>query len=97
MLIDNDLILKLEHLARLQLSDAEREELKGDLNKILGMVEKLQEVDTEGVEPLVYITPNASNLRSDNIENQVPRSDALANAPDKNEKYFKVPKVIDLK
>ncbi len=96
MTIDNQLILKLEHLARLQLSDSEREQLKGDLNNILTMVEKLQEVDTENVEPLVYITEHDNILRTDEVKNQVSRAAALANAPNSNEQYFKVPKVIDL-
>jgi len=96
MAIDNKLILKLEHLARLQLSETEREQLNGDLNNILAMVEKLQEVDTENVAPLVYITEHDNVLRTDEVNNQVSRKAALANAPDSNEEYFKVPKVIDI-
>lgn len=97
MIIDNELILKLEHLARLQLSEAERGALKGDLNKILTMVERLKEVDTDNVEPLVYLNEQSNSLRTDEVANQVDRKDALKNAPDSNEPYFKVPKVIDLK
>lgn len=96
MKIDKQLILKLEHLARLELSEAERTQLTGDLNNILDMVEQLKEVNTDGVDPLIYITEHSNVLREDIVKNQVNRIDALKNAPDKNDAYFKVPKVIDL-
>lgn len=96
MQIDRNLILKLENLTRLELSEAEREKLTGSLNDILKMVDKLQEVNTEGVQPLVYINEEAQILRDDMVKNQLSRKEALANAPDHNGVYFKVPKVIDL-
>ena len=65
MQIDKELILKLETLARLELSEAERDKLQGSLNDILKMVEKLDELDTAGVEPLVYINEDAHVLRDD--------------------------------
>ncbi len=96
MQIDKDLILKLEKLARLQLSTAERVKIQEDLNKILGMVEKLQELDLSKVAPLVYISEEVNVLREDEVKNQVNREAALANAPERNEQYFKIAKVIDL-
>jgi aspartyl-tRNA(Asn)/glutamyl-tRNA(Gln) amidotransferase subunit C len=96
MTIDRSLILKLENLTRLELSEAEREKLTGSLNDILTMVDKLKEVNTEGVAPLVYINDESQVLREDIVKNQLPRKDALSNAPDHNGTYFKVPKVIDL-
>ena len=94
MQVDRLLILKLEELARLELSEAERKQLTGDLNKILAMVEKLDELDTSNVEPLVYITEEVNVLREDQIKQQVSQKAALSNAPEKDERYFKVPKVI---
>ncbi len=94
MQVDRSLILKLETLARLELSEAERSQLTGDLNKILAMVEKLEQLDTSNVEPLVYINDVENTLRKDEIKHQVSQEAALANAPDKDERYFKVPKVM---
>ncbi len=96
MKIDKQLISRLEHLARLKLSEAQKEALMGDMNNILEMVEKLQELDTENVAPLIYINETENVWRKDEVKNQVEREKALANAPDKNDAFFKVPKVIDL-
>ena len=96
MKIDKKLISRLEHLARLELSDEENERLIGDLNEILQMVEKLQELDTENVDPLIYINEAVNVWREDQVKNQVPRQEALKNAPDQDGTYFKVAKVIDL-
>ncbi len=96
MQIDETLILKLENLARLKLSATERAQIQKDLGNILQMVEKLQELDLSEVEPLIYISEEANVLRPDVVKHQVSRADALKNAPDKNEAYFKVPKVINL-
>jgi len=94
MKIDQSLISKLEHLARLELSETEKEGIRNDLNNILQMVEKMNELNTDDVEPLVYINEQQNVWREDKVENQVNREDALRNAPDKNEAFFKVPKVI---
>ena len=94
MTVDRNLILKLENLAKLELSDQERESLTADLNNILSMVEKLKEVDTTGVEPLVYINEETNKLRDDKVNNQVSQSQALKNSPDHDGTYFKVPKVL---
>ena len=94
MQIDRDLILKLENLAKLELSDSERERLGADLTNILSMVEKLKELDTTQVEPLVYISEAENMLRVDKITGQVTNEQALSNAPEKQVPYFKVPKVI---
>ncbi|MCB0580653.1 MAG: Asp-tRNA(Asn)/Glu-tRNA(Gln) amidotransferase subunit GatC [Phaeodactylibacter sp.] len=96
MKIDKQLILKLENLARLELSDQEAEQLMGDLNNILEMVEKLRELDTSETEPLVYINEDVNVLREDAVEGQVSRDAALRNAPDHDGAHFRVPKVIDL-
>jgi len=94
MTIDNQLISRLEHLARLELSPEERARIQNDLNEILKMVEKLNELDTEEVEPLVYVSEAENIQREDEIKHQVGRDEALKNAPDQDGTYFKVPKVI---
>lgn len=94
MQIDRNLILKLENLAKLELSELERERLGVDLTNILSMVEKLKELDTTQVEPLVYISEAENMLREDEIAGQVTNDQALSNAPEKQAPYFKVPKVI---
>jgi aspartyl-tRNA(Asn)/glutamyl-tRNA(Gln) amidotransferase subunit C len=94
MQIDNTLILKLEQLARLELSDRERHALQGSLNAILKMVEQLNTLDTTGVEPLIYVSETENHWREDVVRYQVAKKAALSNAPNANEDYFKVPKVI---
>ncbi|MBK8563874.1 MAG: Asp-tRNA(Asn)/Glu-tRNA(Gln) amidotransferase subunit GatC [Saprospiraceae bacterium] len=94
MQIDRDLILKLENLAKLQLNDAERERLASDMGNILDMVEKLKELDTTNVEPLVYISEVENQLRADEVKLQVSNEEALSNAPESSKPFFKVPKII---
>ena len=94
MKIDKELILKLEHLARLQLSEEERKSMIGDLNNILKMVEKLNEVDTDGVEPMIHMSEAVNGFREDEIKNQLTKEDALKNAPQTDGEFFQVPKVI---
>lgn len=92
--MDKALILKLEDLARLELSEAERERLGADLDKILRMVEKLQEVDVSGVEPLAYLSTAENPLREDVVAGQVDSRAALSVAPASDGVYFLVPKVL---
>jgi len=94
MQVDDALIDKLSKLAMLQFNDEEREEIKSDLEKMIGFVDKLKELDTTGVEPLLHMSNNADILREDIPGNMVNRDDALQNAPVHDQQYFKVPKVI---
>ncbi|HOY21216.1 MAG TPA: Asp-tRNA(Asn)/Glu-tRNA(Gln) amidotransferase subunit GatC [Haliscomenobacter sp.] len=96
MTITGTLISRLEHLARLELSEEERKSLQEDLNNILVMVEKLQALDTNDVEPLVYLNEDVNVWREDQVQHQVKREDALHNAPQQDGTFFMVPKVIDL-
>jgi aspartyl-tRNA(Asn)/glutamyl-tRNA(Gln) amidotransferase subunit C len=95
MQIDTTLISRLEKLARLQLSEPEREKLTGDLQRILDMVDTLQALDTQGIEPLVYLNGDTHLLREDEVGHQLDRADALANAPKHDDQFFRVPKVIE--
>lgn len=94
MQVDDALIDKLSRLAMLQFNDEEREEIKSDLEKMIGFVDKLKELDTTGVEPLLHMSSNTDILREDIPGNMVSREDALQNAPLHDNEFFKVPKVI---
>jgi aspartyl-tRNA(Asn)/glutamyl-tRNA(Gln) amidotransferase subunit C len=95
MEVNDALILKLEKLARLQLDTESRTRFGQDLGKMLQMVDKLQSIDTTGVQPLVYMNEEASLPAEDLVAEQLLREVALKNAPQKNEAYFMVPKVIE--
>jgi aspartyl-tRNA(Asn)/glutamyl-tRNA(Gln) amidotransferase subunit C len=95
MNIDQDLIEKLSNLAKLEFNDDQKEKIRTDLEKILAFCEKLQEVDTEGVKPLIYVSEEVNRLREDAVQVDITQDEALKNAPAKDSDYFKVPKVID--
>lgn len=82
-------------LARLQLSDEEVKSLSGDMNKILGYMDQLSEVDTTNVEPLEHVIEMDSRLRKDEAKPTITHDEALKNAPDADSDYFRVPKVIE--
>ena len=94
MEVNDALIDNLSNLARLEFNAAEKEAIKHDLQKMIRFVEKLGELDTSGVEPLLHMSPEINVLREDELRDAVSRSAALANAPATDGTYFKVPKVI---
>ena len=94
MKIDRELILKLEKLSRLELSEEERQKMQVDLGKMLEMVKKLEEVDLDTIKPLTHLTTQNNVTRPDQVEEHIDRQKALDNAPDSMNEYFKVPKVI---
>lgn len=93
--MDDQLISNLEKLARLQLDDEERATLGGDLQKILDMVDRLRQLNTDGVEPLVYLSDGQTTARADEVAGQVTTEAALKNAPSHDDQFFRVPKVIE--
>ncbi|MEJ7625312.1 MAG: Asp-tRNA(Asn)/Glu-tRNA(Gln) amidotransferase subunit GatC [Ferruginibacter sp.] len=95
MKINDALVEKLALLARLRFDDVEKIEIKSDLEKMILFVEKLNELDTTGIDPLLHITENSNVFRKDEISGMCSREDALLNAPVKDQQYFKVPKVIN--
>ena len=95
MEINDALIDKLSDLAKLSFEGEERQKIKQDLEKMIGFVDKLNEVDTAHVEPLVYMTDEYLRLRKDEIGKELPQQEALKNSPVKDSDYFKVPKVLD--
>ena len=95
MEITDKTIDKLADLARLNFEGEHKAEIKQDLERMLNFVDKLNELDTEGVEPLVYMTNEPLVLRKDEIGEELTQAQALKNAPSKDSDYFKVPKVLD--
>ena len=95
MEINDALVEKLALLARLRFEGEEKEAIKSDLEKMISFVDKLNELDTSGVDPLLHITNNVNIFRDDNVEGMCSREEALMNAPLKDDFFFKVPKVIN--
>ena len=85
---------KLAHLSRLELTEEELVAMESDMNKMLHFVEKINELDLEGVEPLAYMSDEVNILREDEVKQDITHEEALKNAPDKDTDYFRVPKVI---
>ncbi len=96
MPIDESVILKLEKLAKLKLEQDEQAILMKDINDILKMVEKLNELDTDGVEPLVYLNLDVSPLDDDEPREMLSQKDALSNAPESKDGFFSVKKFLDV-
>ena len=95
MSVDTATVRHIAKLARIAMNDAEVEALVPELNNILGWVEQLAEVNTDGVEPLTAVIDNRLRLRDDHVTNGNCRDAILANAPDAEHGFFAVPKVIE--
>lgn len=95
MIIDDALISKLEKLSRLELREEEKEKVKEDLNNMLVMFDKLNEVDTENVEPLLYVLDEENDmLRDDEVGEELSNDEALQNAEESKKPFFVVPKFL---
>ena len=95
MKIDKESLKKIAHLARLEIKPEEEESLLSSMDSVLSWMEQLDEINTEGVEPLTHIMDESNIWRQDISENTLSRAEALANAPSKNDTYIMVPKVIE--
>ncbi len=95
MEITDNLIEKLADLSRLNFDGDERTKMKGDLHKMIAFIDTLNTVNTDGVEPLIYMTTEPLELRKDEVGEELSQAEALINAPSKDSDYFKVPKVLD--
>jgi aspartyl-tRNA(Asn)/glutamyl-tRNA(Gln) amidotransferase subunit C len=95
MSVNADQVRHVARLARLALGDDEIDRMVPELNNILGWVEQLGEVDTDGVEPLTAVIENKLRLRDDVVNDGDCRDDILKNAPDAQHGFFAVPKVIE--
>lgn len=95
MKIDKATLEKMAHLARLELDEKEVPKLLEDMSQIISFVEKLNEVNTDGVEPLTTMSHEVNALRKDEVKDQLPKAEVLKNAPDKDKNFFRVPKVLE--
>ncbi len=94
MEVNDAMVEKLARLASLHFDDAEKVAIKNDLERMIGFVEKLKELDTTGVEPLLHMSDNINVLREDEVKGSITRAAGLQNATVHDEVFFKVPKVI---
>ena len=96
MKIDGKTLDRIAELARLDMSDpVARKAILQDMQRVIDFVEKLNEVDTTGVEPLIFMTDEENVLRDDVAKLEITKQEALMNAPVKDSDYFKVPRVVD--
>lgn len=94
MEVTEAMIDKLAHLSRLRFTTGEKEQIRGDLERMIHFVEKLDELDLDQVEPLIFMSDEVNVLREDEVKGSVPREQALRNAPAHTDTFFTVPKVI---
>ena len=95
MSIDKDTAAKVAKLARIKVEDATLPALAEEFNAVLGFIEQLNEVDVDGVEPMVSVTPMRLKRRDDVVSDGSMQDKILSNAPDAREGFFAVPKVVE--
>ncbi len=95
MSVDASTVRRIAHLARIAVKEEEVEHLKGELNAMLAFVEQLSEVNVEGVEPMTSVTPMAPRMREDAVTDGGKPEAVLANAPQSDDGFYLVPKVIE--
>ena len=93
--IDQAQVRKVARLSRLELTDAEVEEFTDQLSAILDYVEKMNELDTDNVQPLAHCLPVSNVFRQDCVKQSLGTERTLANAPQRDGEFFKVPKILD--
>ena len=89
---------EVEHvarLARLELNEREKETMRAQLDSILSYIDKLNELDTSGIEPTSHVLPMTNVFREDDVQSSLAQEDALANAPDRHDLFFRVPKILE--
>ena len=95
MEINEALLDHIANLSKLSFEGSEKEAIRQDLQRMIAFVDKLSELDTTGVEPLIFMSNEVNRLRDDNPEQTVSHEEALRNAPKKDSDYFRIPKVLD--
>lgn len=95
MKIDKETLAKIAHLARLEIDEKDIPKMMEDMSKMVSFVEKLNEVDTEGVEPLTTMSHEINALRDDVVKGQLSKEEVLKNAPKRDDNFFRVPKVLE--
>lgn len=94
MEITDELIDHIAHLSRLSFDGVERANIKKDMENMIEFMDQLSEIDTEGVEPLVFMSNEINVLREDIPMTTLSHEEALLNAPKKDTDYFRIPKVL---
>ncbi|MBK6267432.1 Asp-tRNA(Asn)/Glu-tRNA(Gln) amidotransferase subunit GatC [Marivirga sp. S37H4] len=95
MSINKETLEKIAHLARLEFDEKSEDKMLKDMNNILSFVEKLQELDTENIEPLQSMSFETNQLREGKVGEHLSHDKGLKNAPKKDSDYFRVPKVME--
>ena len=95
MAVDRDTVANIAKLARIRIDEAQVDSLSQELSNILGWIEQLNELDTEGVDPMTSVVAMRPPMRDDRVDDGDCRDDILANAPEATEGYFVVPKVVE--
>ena len=95
MQVDNKLVAHLAHLSRLNVAPEKMDKLVHDMQDLVVFVEKLNELDTTGTDPLMHMGNAVNVLRNDEVAGSISREEALKNAPASDDIFFKVPKVIN--
>ena len=95
MTIDLKTIKHISKLSRISVDDAKADKLAGDLNSIFDFIEKLNELNTDNVEPLTSVAETALKLRADEVKSKNIRDQILKNSPEENEDFFVVPRVVE--
>ena len=95
MTIDLKTIKHISKLSRISVDDAKANKLAGDLNSIFDFIEKLNELNTDNVEPLTSVAETTLKLRTDEVKSKNIRDQILKNSPDENEDFFVVPRVVE--
>ena len=95
MTIDLKTIKHISKLSRISVDDAKANKLAGDLNSIFDFIEKLNELNTDKVEPLTSVAETTLKLRADEVKSKNIRDQILKNSPEENEDFFVVPRVVE--
>ncbi len=95
MKITREEVEHVARLARLELTEEEKERMRAQLDSILQYMEKLNELDTTAVEPTSHVIPLVNVMREDELRPSLPQEEALANAPDRQDVFFRVPRIIE--
>lgn len=95
MKITNEIIDHIAHLSRLEFEGEEKEAIKKDMENIISFMSSLQEIDTEGIEPLIFMNEEINHFREDVAVETLTQKEVLKNAPKKDSDFFRIPKVLD--
>ena len=95
MKINQNVISKLARLSKLKFNEDEMKLISNDLSKMLEFINQLQDLDTEGTDPLIHVNEEINNWREDQVQGMISQEEALSNSPVKDGTYFKLPKVLE--